>query len=174
MLKLIAILCLGLFLTMRIAGEDRGQTRFGLMPSAGKSSVAVASLIPPAAPAPAASEQKLPPASPVATSNAGTEQPVLINAAFAPDAPVMVAPTAVAPQAAAAPETTGRIALVNTKRLNVRAGPGTDYAVVDSLARGDSVLIISEEEGPDAWAMIRIEGDGVEGFVAKRLLTPGE
>lgn len=173
MLKLIATLCLGLFLTMRIAGEDRGQMRFGLMPSAGKSSVAVSSLIPPAAP-----EQKLPLASPVTTSNAGTEQPVLINAAFAPDAPVMVAPTAVAaqvtPQAATAPETTGRVALVNTKRLNVRAGPGTDYAVVDSLARGDSVLIVSEEEGPDAWAMIRIEGDGVEGFVASRLLTAEE
>ncbi|MEO5620818.1 MAG: SH3 domain-containing protein [Cypionkella sp.] len=157
---------------MRIAGEDHGQTRFGLMPSTGKSSTAVASLIPPAAAEP---QQKLPVVSPVvATPSAGAEQPILINAAFAPEAPVMVAPTAVAPQAAAAPEVTGRIALVNTKRLNVRSGPGTDYAVVESLARGDSVLIVSEEEGPDAWAMIRIEGDGVEGFVASRLLTAEE
>jgi uncharacterized protein YgiM (DUF1202 family) len=169
MMKLLATLCLGLFLAMRIAGEDHGQTRFGLMPSTGKSSTAVASLIAPAAAEP---QQKLPVAA--ATPRVETDQPVLINAAFAPDAPVMVAPTAVAPQAAAAPEVTGRIALVNTKRLNVRSGPGTDYAVVESLARGDSVLIVSEEEGPDAWAMIRIEGDGVEGFVASRLLTAEE
>jgi uncharacterized protein YgiM (DUF1202 family) len=169
MMKLLATLCLGLFLAMRIAGEDHGQTRFGLMPSTGKSSVAVASLIPPAAAEP---REQVPVAA--ATPRVETDQPVLINAAFAPDAPVMVAPTAVAPQAAAAPEVTGRIALVNTKRLNVRSGPGTDYAVVESLARGDSVLIVSEEEGPDAWAMIRIEGDGVEGFVASRLLTAEE
>jgi uncharacterized protein YgiM (DUF1202 family) len=173
MMKLLATLCLGLFLAMRIAGEDHGQTRFGLMPSTGKSSVAVASLIPPAAAEP---REQVPVAA--ATPRVETDQPVLINAAFAPDAPVMVAPTPIEPQTVAqtatAPEVTGRIALVNTKRLNVRSGPGTDYAVVESLARGDSVLIISEEEGPDAWAMIRIEGDGVEGFVASRLLTSEE
>ena len=61
--------------------------------------------------------------------------------------------------------------VVNTKSVNVRAGPGKDFSVVDRLVRGESVLVVVQGEGPDGWSLIRIEGDGVEGYVASRLLT---
>lgn len=72
--------------------------------------------------------------------------------------------------AAAAPAT-GRVMYVLPKSLNVRAGPGTDNEVLDRLTKGEAVLVVAEGEGPDGWSLIRIEGDGVEGYVASRLLT---
>lgn len=59
---------------------------------------------------------------------------------------------------------------VVTNRLNVRSGPSTSHDIVDRIARGDEALVISD---PNAeWVQIRIEGDGIEGWVARRLLAP--
>ena len=83
----------------------------------------------------------------------------------------MIAP-AVAESAAPVPEEAeGLLMVVNTKSVNVRAGPGKDFSVVDRLVRGESVLVVAQGEGPDGWSLIRIEGDGIEGYVASRLLT---
>ena len=69
-----------------------------------------------------------------------------------------------------APES-GKILFIGAKSVNVREGPGKDFAVVGRLARGEAVLVVADGEGPDGWSLIRIEGDGVEGYVASRLLT---
>lgn len=55
------------------------------------------------------------------------------------------------------------------KSLNVRAGPGKDTEILDQLGRDEAVTVVVEAETPDGWALIRLEGDGVEG-VAARLL----
>ena len=65
----------------------------------------------------------------------------------------------------------GVLMVVNTKSANVRSGPGKDFDVVGRLMRGDSVLVVAQGEGADGWSLIRIEGDGIEGYIATRLLT---
>jgi hypothetical protein len=167
MIRLTLILCAGLFGAMVIAGADRGQVRFGLMPQSTPDSAAVASFVARApvetiAPDTAAAKAESVPAEPA---------PLVLNASFAPEAPLMNNPIVEQVSVAPAPEATGRILRVNTKALNVRSGPGTDYSVIDRLKRGDEVLVVVEADGPDGWAMIRIEGDGIEGYVSARLLS---
>ena len=70
-----------------------------------------------------------------------------------------------------APMTAGRILQVGARSANVRSGPDTDCDVVSRLTRGESVLVVAEGDGPDGWSLIRIEGDGVEGYIATRLLS---
>jgi len=66
--------------------------------------------------------------------------------------------------------TGGTLFTVATDRLNVRSGPSTSNAVIESLTRGEDVLVISDTSAK--WVQIRIEGDGVEGWVARSLLRP--
>lgn len=149
MFKLIFFLCSGLFLAMLVAGQDHGQQRFGLMAKAAD----------PVAPAAVAVETAMP-------------EPELVEVAFAPVRPVMTAPPP-EPVVEATPtpsEPAGRILYIDAKSVNVRSGPGKDFDVVDRLKRGEAVLVVSEGEGPDGWSLIRIEGDGTEGYVAARLL----
>lgn len=63
----------------------------------------------------------------------------------------------------------GTLWAVNTSSLNVRSGPSTGNAVVDRLTRGEQVLVTAESGG---WVRIRIEGDGTDGWVSKKLLRP--
>ena len=58
---------------------------------------------------------------------------------------------------------------VNSSSANVRSGPSTSEGVIDRIGRGEQVLVIAESNG---WVKIRIEGDGVDGWVSKKLLRP--
>lgn len=147
---------------MYFGGADHGQLRFGLVE---KPRVVTT----PVADAPAV----------VADLPAVVAPPAIISvteAAFVPEAPLMVTPAVaettaapvIAESVAAEP---GVLMVVNTKSANVRSGPGKDYDVVGRLARGESVLVVAQGEGADGWSLIRIEGDGVEGYIATRLLT---
>ena len=110
---------------------------------------------------------------------AATVQPVetaVIQASFVPEKPLIAAPEAAPAEAVATvvnvnaqPE--GRVFYVLAESVNVREGPGKDHAVVDRLPKGEAVLVLVEGEGADGWSFVRIEGDGVEGYVAARLLT---
>lgn len=150
MIRLTLLLCGGLFFAMLIGGQDRGQQRFGLKPQSEPIVVVVEA-----------------PVAPVAETAA-------TKAAFAPSQPVM-APPAVDEVVVAEPEaaipTEGRFLQVTARSANVRSGPGTDFEVVSRLTRGESVLVVAEGDRPDGWALIRIEGDGVEGYIASRLLS---
>lgn len=57
--------------------------------------------------------------------------------------------------------------------VNVRSGPSAETESLGKLARGESVLVIATDS--PGWSMIRIEGDGLEGYIASRFLgdTPG-
>jgi uncharacterized protein YgiM (DUF1202 family) len=62
-----------------------------------------------------------------------------------------------------------RISRVVGSKVNVREGPSAKSAVVDRLARDELVTVISADDS--GWSMVRIEGDGIEGFIASRYLS---
>lgn len=57
---------------------------------------------------------------------------------------------------------------IKATRANVRGGPSTNYDVVGRLAAGEEVEVI--EDSGTGWMLIRLEGDGVEGWIAASLL----
>ena len=150
-----------------VLGEDRGQKRYGLM---------LADQAP--QPEPVVAE-------PVVAEPAETERVVFIRAQTVMKPTEVTAP---APQPQAAPEPQIELVaapaanlpapliedgalFVATTGANVRSGPGKSYGVLDSLAAGEQVLVVADDNPADGWARIRLEGDGVDGYVAERLLT---
>lgn len=89
-------------------------------------------------------------------------------------APIAPADAAVpSPASPGTPETADLVTLfVTGTRVNVRAGPSTDFGVVDSVSYGEAVELL--EYSGDSWAEIRID-DSTVGFMARRFLaeTPG-
>lgn len=155
MFRLTALLCAGIYAAMLIGGQDRGQLRFGLMQAEANRAAATQA------------------AELAATRAAQPALSPLMTASFAPEKPLMAAPT-LDQDAPAAPElaaSEGRLFYIASESVNVREGPGKDHAVIDRLPRGEAVLVLVEGEGADGWSLIRIEGDGIEGYVASRLLT---
>lgn len=61
--------------------------------------------------------------------------------------------------------------LVDSTRVNMRAGPGTNYAVLDTLNGGTETEVINVNA--DGWAEIRVTATGQTGWMAERLLTDG-
>ena len=184
MLRLTFILCSGLFLEMLLGGRDFGQLRPGLAQAAAVpvtadvpvvETVALAEVAPVAAPVAVAAVVPEPPFVPEPAV------PMPVVAEVAPE-PIAVEPEntvftlsnysdpvpEVAPAAEQSSE--GEIWYVAGNSLNVRSGPSTNDEVVGKLSRGEATLVVWRE-GED-WARIRIEGDGIEGYVAMRFLTP--
>ncbi|WP_103259114.1 SH3 domain-containing protein [Tabrizicola aquatica] len=63
----------------------------------------------------------------------------------------------------------GSVWYVDASSVNVRAEPTTDSDVVGKLANGEAALMVAEVDGE--WVRIVIQGDGLEGYVARRFLT---
>ena len=40
-----------------------------------------------------------------------------------------------------------------------------------SLTKGEQVLVVQDENPVEGWSKVRLEGDGIEGYVATRLLV---
>ena len=186
MLRMTFLLCSSLFLVMLLGGRDFGQLRPGLAQAE-----AAADAVPVTAAVPVVET--------VALASDAPETPVVVHA-IVPDpviaeAPVVavalvaeVAPAPVpvepentvftlsdyadpAPEAGVAPEQAaeGEIWYVAGNSLNVRAGPSIIDAIVGKLSRGEAMLMVARDGGD--WAQVRIEGDGIEGYVATRFLT---
>jgi uncharacterized protein YgiM (DUF1202 family) len=147
MFRMLLLLSATMFATMLIGGEDRGQLRQGLMD----------------APVPARPEATRTPPEPSVI-------PVSLPPKAAPIKPLIVAAAPVAPpDVVKAPEPAPLpIAFVNTRSLNVREGPTTNDTVIGRLSEGEAVTVVYEQDG---WMRIKLEGDGLEGFVAARLMT---
>jgi SH3-like domain-containing protein len=143
MIRLVLLLCVGLYLTLLVLGQDNGQKRHGLTM---------------ADPAPAV----VAPAEPQAV--------VFIPAQTVMNPPA-VEQTAVAPPLPEPQMASGRLLTVSARAANVRQGPGTDFGVVGSLTQGEQVLVVEEDTPIDGWSRIRLEGDGIEGYIATRLLS---
>ena len=146
MFRLTAITLAALYVVLAVFGRD---------PEGATEAIAAA----PEAPAP------IEPVAAVAES-AADPAPAVTPVRFTPMPGPSLKP---APEYRAVPAATGHILAVDTARLNVRSGPGLSAPVIDSLARGEEVLVVAERDG---WARIRIEGDGIEGWVSRRLLRP--
>lgn len=79
-----------------------------------------------------------------------------------------VEPVVQAPTVVAAPLDLRTVA---GSRVNMRAGPGTNFGVLDTLAQGTEAEVI--EVDSNGWAQIRITSTDQVGWMAERLLTDG-
>ena len=73
---------------------------------------------------------------------------------------------AVEPPADAGAAPTLQYVVANT--VNVRTGPSAETGSLTKLSRGEAVLVLPSDT--PGWSMIRIEGDGLEGYIATRFL----
>lgn len=104
---------------------------------------------------------------PVVTQAAAAE--VVQNAPEAPSATVMLTRRDVEPVAVEVATAAEDIREVSGSRVNMRSGPGTEYAVVTRLRRGDQVIVISAND--DGWLEIRDLNSNERGWMADFLLT---
>lgn len=187
MFRLSVLLCAAIFVTLLIAGEDKGQLRPGLAAAvaAGEEIVILERRrAPPVV--------RAPEAEPVLAGAAPVVEPAVETASYTPPpepqaarkaAPEPVFTLSTLPTTtmdmeeipAAEPEPqpaagSGDVWYVTADMVNVRQGPSTGTSVVDRLTRGEAVTV-SFEPGSE-WAHVRIEGDGLEGYVALRFLSP--
>jgi uncharacterized protein YgiM (DUF1202 family) len=106
-------------------------------------------------------------------------EPIVSRGAISPVALVAPTPEPAVEVAAVTPQPVGPVTItpepehivwfVTGSRVNVRSGPSTDYAVLGKVVYGEAFELVSD---PNAeWIKIRIEGDGVEGYIVKRLTT---
>lgn len=181
MLRLTILLCAGLFLAMQIGGEDRGQKRFGL-----KEAEAEALAESKAKAENVASRQ---PADALRTDAPTTAPAEVMAVTFGSPRPLRSGNPEAAPTQFERPTTAQAAApvlddavltedaapvvmYVTGRAVNVRSGPSTGTDVVGRLTRGEAVTVIRVED--DGWARIRIEGDGIDGFMSLDFLTEGD
>ncbi len=172
MIKLVSLLAAGMFLTLLIGGEDKGQTRQGLIgvtsaPAVERPVVKAAAVAPAAdvklanfAPVTMTVRQLAPPPVPAKRANS------VIPGQFVIDGAPQAAPVV---EAAAEAAPALPVMYVSSNSVNVRQGPSTDYEVVGRLTRAEAVTVVSPAQ--DGWVKIVIEGDGLEGYIAARLLS---
>jgi uncharacterized protein YgiM (DUF1202 family) len=191
MLRLTFFLCSGLFLALWIGGRDHGQMRPGLARADAEAEAVVltagVAAVETVVLASAAPDVAAVPVVAVAAVEPEVVASVLPTVDVAEATPVAVAPVPTVEEnqvftlsnyadpvpetlVTAEPAAEGEIWYVDGNSVNVRAGPSTDDEVVGKLSRGEATLLVSRE-GED-WARIRIEGDGIEGYVATRFLSP--
>lgn len=192
MLRLTLLLCAAMVGALMLLGEDRGQKRPGLVNAtanapapmitpkeeappvlAAASPTAAALAAPVAAPVPAIEPAPAPYVEPVREVVQAVEEPVFTLSAFGNEPVPGEDGAAVAtdqPTAAPAEGIWEGIWYVNASSVNVRAQPSTDAQVLGRLTNGEAALMVAAVD--DDWARIVIQGDGLEGFVALRYLSP--
>ncbi len=82
------------------------------------------------------------------------------DAAPVAEVAAVIAPATVAPAA--------DLRRVGGARVNMRAGPGTDFAVVVTLDQNTQVEVLGAEAD---WLRVTVPATGTEGWIAARLLT---
>ncbi|MFP7569910.1 SH3 domain-containing protein [Marivita sp. S2033] len=61
---------------------------------------------------------------------------------------------------------------VDGSRVNMRGGPGTDYAVVGQLMQNDMIEVLADEGG--GWLHVRVSATGEDGWMADWLVTAAD
>lgn len=186
MIRLLLVLCAAIFVTLQIGGENAGAKPLGLIKHV--------------APLAAQSPENMPSRQPQAPAQIADapRNPMLINASMSdteatPPSRAMTRPLtrpsldrlsvesaaavadddltaadAAMPEGATQPGAQD-VYYVKGRGVNVRARPSSRSAVVGKLGRGEAVTVVWVE--PNGWARIRIEGDGIEGYMAKDFLA---
>ncbi len=176
MYRLLTFLGAFLFLALLIGGRDYGQQRFGLRdappPGTDTARVQPAPIeVIPSAPAIIAARYE---PTAIAEAPAPVAPAPLVPAPFVEEATAVaaLAPAAEAEAPAPLSETSLPVRYVSATAINVRQGPSTNDAVIGRLTRGEAVSIVGD--AGDGWVQVRIEGDGIDGFVAARLLAESD
>ena len=138
-----------------ILGQDHGQKRYGLMLADQQPPVSA-----PEPPVDQPAERVVFIPAPTVMKPAPVEAPVVTKVAADSAAPLPE------PEVAG-----GTLFTVAASTANVREGPGKAFGVLGSLARGEQVLVVQEANPTKGWSRVRLEGDGMEGYVATRLLS---
>ncbi len=154
MTRLLFLLAASLYLALLIGGVDRGQMRFGLIEARQEAALLAEKQATVAAADTPVSRAKV----------ARAPSPEVVGVAFVPPQPLVI-PAAAAPIT----ETPTEVQYVTGSSVNVRSGPSTRDAVVARLTRGEAVTVVWMED--NGWARVRIEGDGIDGFMSKDFLT---
>lgn len=196
MFKMLVFLCAGLFFSLYVLGRDGGPVRDGLagkvpplMEPAGRDAEVVTRIVEVTVPEPKSSPRtsRVTPvvtrASQPVAETAVERRSTLIDTAFPvaegpdetgltlalplvdPDTPAPQPQALVEPDAARDPV----VMYVSGSSVNVRSGPSAETDALTRLPRGEAVLVLPSDT--PGWSMIRIEGDGVEGYIASRFLT---
>lgn len=177
MLKLVVQTLVVLFLAMLIAGRDTdGETLAQAAPDSGDVQVAQAmnglsSLFDSAKFEPQSDPVAMPALARTENATSPVITPVITPVRLAPMPGPALRPSPEYRVKDEAPSIAGgALFVIDTNRANVRSGPSTANPVVERLARGEEVLVTSDASS--AWVRIRIEGDGVEGWISRSLLRP--
>jgi hypothetical protein len=148
------LLCAGLFSTMLILGQDRGQQRAGLIETQIKP--ATRNVV---APAPADLV-----AHPILTE---------VSITFTPPEPLITPKEKEEDQprdqAASASVPAPDLRYVRANRANLRAGPGKEFPVRAKLSRGQPVELVPPGLEADGWILVKFEG--ARGYIAVDLLS---
>ena len=182
MFKLTFLLVIGIGVAMLVGGRDLTPDEMAELGIEPRIEVARATPEPLLVAAPALAEE------PQAPDDLATPVPDVVDVAAGTDTlatpaePVEVAAVEPEPEPAAEPPTVAdeiaaalsdaQVWYVNAEQVNVREGPSTDFAKIGKVAFGDAIEILSDPEGE--WVKIRIQGDGVEGYIARRFLQDSE
>ncbi|MFN4155509.1 MAG: SH3 domain-containing protein [Paracoccaceae bacterium] len=165
MIRLLLLLCAGIFVTLQIGGQDRGQMRFGLI-GAEPAPVRIA---------PTTVESPAPPlaeSAPLQAAGGVQAAGGIVPVVFAPAQP-LITPVAQTQTVVRVEGVTfsanDDVRYVTGRSVNVRSGPSTQDAVVGRLSRGEAVRVVSVEDS--GWARVRIEGDGIDGFMSLSFLA---
>lgn len=186
MLRLLVLLGISFYAVLAVFGEDQGQLRMGLRDAEtapGVQSPPPAPVVLVAAPAETAPSETTP--SDTAPADASTAVPHQALRVLAPPSETTLAvltedaaaeavlQTASIPaetveeEPALAPNVSLRWVAVDS--ANVRARPGRNGAIAGRVERDEAVEVLWVE--PSGWVRIRVQGDGVDGFVFGNLLT---
>ena len=164
MIRMLLLLCAGLFLTLQIGGQDRGQKRLGLVEAANAPVRVALPVVDDSAPLGAAAEAAVMPVS------FGTAQPVMVQSVPADVAQVSEDAADIGATVNTGATVTGAtVRYVSAQAVNVRVGPSTRDAVMDTLRRGEAVTVVGVES--NGWARVRVEGDGIDGFMSMSFLS---
>lgn len=195
MLRLSVLLGAALYVILLVVGTDDGPLRPGLARAVAEGEEIVvlerrfSETVPMAEPDPAPAVTALPPPPIEVVSAAYTPADPLPEPATEKVTPAPVFTLSVLPTiggdtadpdpALAAAEgeadpaldvTGGSVWYVTASAVNVRQGPSTGTSIVGRLTGGEAVTVVAMDGS--GWARILIEGDGIEGYVAARFLTP--
>lgn len=179
MIRLVMLLCAGLYVSALVLGADHGQKRYGLLLAEAHPVVPLVSAA--SAETVDAKSAVFIPAQPVRQVVAATASDVApaAQAQVQPEQPAQLQTVSmdITPQAQPLPTpdiSGGLLYTVAATQANVREGPSRSFAVVGSLTKGEQVLVVLESQPIQGWSRIRIEGDGIEGYISTKLLTRSE
>jgi len=97
------------------------------------------------------------------------QTPATVTLATASSDDVAIVETVALSQVEEIEEVVKDIRAVDANRVNMRAGPGTNFGVLAKLTRGTEAEIL--EENDDGWVRLRVTDSGQVGWMAARLLS---